>query len=289
MLSVQAGIDDYEARYALARAGTSATVVNSESVAKGSDVIEVEWSDHNGQVRRHRFDVDTASEFPVGSALPIRISTSTPDEIFPDAESGIDETGLPRAFLIVLAVTTVGAATLWLRRAVQWWRAGRAPAKRHHAQVWYSYGRGDVMGVPWLAIEDGEQTYYQRVMWEAWVPSLNERMVVDGRRVGRGPFVVDVPGFGRLWPAGPAKPREPWLENLVPRKTKRSRLSRLGPLVPLSVVMVGLLGALTSWLFGLALAGYTWLLILYFGGAPTSIPWLPPRRFRRINRPGSPR
>jgi hypothetical protein len=97
-----------------------------------------------------------------------------PDQIFPEDRTRIDEMALPIAGLVVLVVATLGAAMLWLRRALQWWRAGRAPANRHRAQLRYSYGRADAIGIPWLAIVDGDRTYYQRLMWEPWVPSINE-------------------------------------------------------------------------------------------------------------------
>ncbi|MFG2045711.1 hypothetical protein [Dactylosporangium sp. NPDC048998] len=274
-------IEVYNAGYAAATPGVSATVVRSEHFTKGPDVIEVEWRDRNGELRRHEFDVDEAGDFPVGSTLPIRVSATVPDQIYPEDRTSIDETALPISGLVVLVVASLGAPVLWIRRAVQWRRAVRAPAKRHRAQLWYSYGRGNVIGIPWLAIVDGDRTYYQRLMWEPWVPSIAEDLVIEGRRVGRGPFVVDVPGFGRLWPAGPAKRREPRLESLVARHSSRYRLSRFSTLIVFSPLIVLMTGVLAGWLGGLTFAGHLWLLILYFGGAPTPVPLLRPRRYRR--------
>jgi hypothetical protein len=287
IVSLWAEIEAYNAGYAAATSGTSATVVRSEHFARQADVIEVEWRGRDGEVRRHRFDVDEATGYLVGSTLPIRVSAMVPDQIFPENRTRIDETAQPIAGLGVLILATLGAAMLWLRRAVQWRRAAGAPATHHRAQLSYSYGRSDDIGTPWLTIVDGDRTYYQRLMWEPWVPSINENLTIDGRRVGRGPFVVDISGFGRLWPAGPAKLREPRWESLVARHNSRYRLSRFSTLIVFSLIIAVLGGAVTSWLGGLVIAGYAWLLALYFGGPPMPVPWLRPRRYLRINRPGT--
>jgi hypothetical protein len=286
IVSLRAEIEAYNVGYAAATPGTSATVVRSEHFARQTDVIEVEWRGRNGELRRHQFDVDEATNYPVGSALPIRVSAMVPDQIFPEDRTRIDETALPIAGLVVLILATLGAAMLWLRRAVQWRRAARAPATHHRAQLCYSYGRSDDIGTPWLTIVDGDQTYYQRLMWEPWVPSINENLTIDARRVGRGPFVVDISGFGRLWPAGPAKLRKPRWESLVARHNSPHRLSRFSTLTVFSLIIAALGGALAGWPGGLVIAGYAWLLALYFGGPPMPVPWLRPRRYRRINRPG---
>jgi hypothetical protein len=151
-------------------------VVRSEHFARQTDVIEVEWRGRNGELRRHQFDVDEATDYRVGSALPIRVSAMVPEQIFPEDRTRIDETALPIAGLVVLIVASLGAVMLWLRRA----------------QLWYGYGRADAIGIPWLTIVDGDRTYHQRLMWEPWVPSINESLMIDGRRVGRGPFVTRV-------------------------------------------------------------------------------------------------
>ncbi len=283
---LRAEIEAYDAEYAAARAGISATVVRSEHFTNSDDVIDVQWSDSNGELRRHLFDVDDAADYPVGSALSIRVSALRPEQIFPEDRNRIDGTALPTTGLGLLVVASLGMLTLWTRRTVQWWRASKAPAKRHRATLCfsYSYSQSDSLGVAWMSIEDGDRTYYQRLMWEPWLPSLNDRLVIEGRRVGRGPFVVDVPGFGRLWPAGPAKSREPWMERLAPRRNSRYRLSRFGTLMWYSLITLGF-GVFAGWLGGLLITGHMWLIVVYFGAAPMPVPWLPPRRFRRINGP----
>jgi len=284
MVSLWTGVRAYDADYAAATPGASATVVWSKHFAKATDLIDVQWRRRDGELRQHTFEVGDAGDYPVGRTLAIRVSTTLPDRIYPEDRTAIDETETPIAGLFLLAALTLMWTVLWSRRAIQWWRAGQAPARQYRARLWYSYGRADVMGIPYLSIVDGGQTYYQRVMWEPWVVGLNEKLTINGRRVGRGPFVVDVPGYGRLWPSGRAPARAPWLSTLEPRQPGRYRLSRWTPLVAFCLLITVLVGGLLGWPGGLALGGYTWLLILYLGGAPAPVPWLRPRRYPRINR-----
>ncbi len=64
IVSLRAEIEAYDAGYAAAQPGISATVVRSEHFTDGSDVIDVQWNDGNGELRRHLFDVD-AADYPV--------------------------------------------------------------------------------------------------------------------------------------------------------------------------------------------------------------------------------
>ncbi|MBX6751467.1 MAG: hypothetical protein IRY85_17685 [Micromonosporaceae bacterium] len=135
--------------------------------------------------------------------------------------------------------------------------------------------------MPWLVITDGTRSWYQRVMWEPWLDRVEGGLWIVGRRVGRGPFVADVAGHGRLWPAGPAKPREPrWLEYLTDVRPSE-RQSRVSALVHIVVPVAALVGVLVlaadaqfaAWrLVGLVVAGQVWLLVLYTGGVPLPVP-----------------
>ena len=174
------------------------------------------------------------------------------------------------------------ATLVFLTRAVRLWRAVRRPARRYRAHLLYSYGKFNLVGSPWLSIMDYDGTWYQRVMWEPWVTTLNEQAVVEARRVGHGPLVVDVPGYGRLWPVGRARRREPMLTNLVRRHPNRYRLSRFSSLILLTGLMVLLTGPLLGVLGAVAAAGYTWLLVVYVGAGPAAVPFLRPRRYPRI-------
>ena len=109
------------------------------------------------------------------------------------------------------------ATLVFLARAAWLWRAVRGPARRYRAHLLYSYGKFDSIGVP-LAVHCGLMIGpgTSAVMWEPWVATLNEQAVVEARRVGNGPFVVDVPGYGRLWPIGRARRREPLLHEPGP-------------------------------------------------------------------------
>jgi hypothetical protein len=279
---LRAEVEAYNTAYAAATPGGWATVVRSEYRLKRSDVIEVEWLDGNGQRRRHTIDVGRASRFPVGRTLPIRRSDTAPDQFFPEDGAGINATAAATMGIALLLSGSLVATTFWLWRAFRWWQAGRAPAKRYRASLQYSYGFRREPTIPWLIIEEGGKSYYQRAMWEPWVASVDEDVVVEGRRVGRGPFVVDVPGYGRLWPAGRAKRRGPKLVVLLPGRAGRYRSSRFASLAVMVLVIMLLATQFIGWLGGLVSTGYVWLLVLHLGGPPAPVPWLRPRQYRLI-------
>jgi hypothetical protein len=285
VLSLQHRISAYEAAYAAATQRANATVVISRNVRKGQDYITVEWGDSDGSSRRHTFDVGNAADYPVGSVVAVRVSAASADLVFPEIWTGIDETQSWVAGITLLIIGMVIAPLLFLHRTVRWWRAARGPARRYRAELVYSYGKGGLVGIPWLCIVDSERTWYQRLMWEPWVATLNEKVVVEARRARRGPFVVDVPGYGRLWPAGRARRSEPWLETLVARRASRYRLARSSTLIVMSTLLIALTSLYAGWMGGIAVAGYAWLLVLYVGGAPSPVPWLRPLRFPRIRAP----
>lgn len=190
-----------------------------------------------------------------------------------------DAAGSAATVTIVVLLTLV-LPGLWLRRALYWRRAAQAPRRRYRAHLRYSWGRGGVAAVPWLVITERGRTWYQRVMWERWVEELAEDLVIEGRRAGAGPFVVDVPGFGRLWPASRALSRQPLLEYVSDRWPDR-RQSRVAGLVGwllvtgavLAIPMLGFRDQ--SAVIELALVvifSQVWLLILYVGGSPLPVP-----------------
>lgn len=199
----------YETGYEAATIRGTATVVGMTVRTKRPDVIEVTWHGRDGVDRWREFEVGNGANYPVGTAVRIRTSAAQPDQVYPEHRDQIDETSTPTVSLIVLLVVMTLATLLWLWRAVQWQRARAAPARRHRARVVYVYGRSQVLGIPVLSFVDDGQPYYQRVMWEPWVPGIEDELMVEVRRAGRGPFVIDVPGFGRLWPSGSARRRPP--------------------------------------------------------------------------------
>jgi hypothetical protein len=274
-------ITGYEAGYAAATQRIDAVVTTSTDRRRFTDFVTVQWRGIDGAVRQRTFDVSNAADHPVGSALRLRVASSSPDEVYPDSRVGIDETAPWRWTIGLLIPAMIIAILLYGYLAVRWWRAARGPVRRHRAHVWYSYGRWEMLGIPWLTIVDGQETYHQRLMWEPWVPGINDELVVEARRVGRGPFVVDVPGYGRLWPAGRARRRQPRAEKLVSRRTSRFRLSRVSTVGALTIFMVQSV-PLVGWIGWIATVGYMWLLTLYFGGPAAPAPWLMPKEYPRI-------
>jgi hypothetical protein len=273
-------IDAYEAGYAAATQRVSATVVSSQNFSRRIDLVTVEWWD--GEPHRHTFEVGDADNFPVGSVIAVRLSDTAPDEVYAESSNvyGPADWRVGIGFLIagmILATLAFLARGAWL------WRAARGPARRYRAHLLYSYGKFDWIGVPWLSIEDNDQTWYQCVMWEPWVATLHEQAVIEGRRTGNGPFVIDVPGYGRLWPVGRARRREPRLQNLVRRHPNRYRLSRVGTAMLLGALLVSYGTAVFGWLTAAALFGYTWLLTVFCAGATAlPVPFLRARTYPRI-------
>jgi hypothetical protein len=121
-----------------------------------------------------------------------------------------------------------------------------------------------------LVFSESGQTYYQKLMWEDWLAYAPRKVSVDLRRAA-GVIVVDVQGYGRLWPAGRTRKRKPKLTGAEPRgRAVGSRLTVL--LIALSMVMGSY--AFRRSLHGahpmalLAIVPYLFQLHLFLGGSP---------------------
>lgn len=174
-----------------------------------------------------------------------------------------DEVG---AAFLVLGLLTVQLPWGW--RFWRWFRAARARPQTFDAAVRQSYSVRSLTVGSWLVLTGDDQPWYQRVMWEPWLGQLGRgRRRVTARRVGRrGPFVIDVVGYGRLWPVGRARRTEPWLETLTsPDAGLRARW----PAALALVVFTGLVSVLPwGWLVGCGCVAYGLSLWLFFGGPP---------------------
>ncbi|MEU4554634.1 hypothetical protein [Micromonospora violae] len=124
----------------------------------------------------------------------------------------------------------------WLIRLTQWWGAARAPARHvmvtaHLAQSG-SAGRataaahavsaaGGIDTSPkgyavWLTVSGRTGgVLHQRVVWEPWLRELTRSRQATVRH-GSGVSVVDVAGYGRLWPASLTLRRRPYGVRLIP-------------------------------------------------------------------------
>lgn len=154
----------YNADYAAATRGAVGTVVWSEGRRRSSDVIAVRWLDERGDAHRRQFSVDDAGDFPVGTTLPIRISTTDRDRIYPEDRESIDETSGLTAGITLVSLAMVTYLFLWGLRFRAWWVASRAAPSPRWARLWYANAITPQLltGSPWLEIVDGRQTYYQR-------------------------------------------------------------------------------------------------------------------------------
>ncbi|MFE9915751.1 hypothetical protein ACFYPG_11370 [Micromonospora sp. NPDC005553] len=193
----------------------------------------------------------------------------------------------------------------WLVRLVQWWSAARAPARRamvtaHLAQG--SAGRvtaaahavsaaGGINTSPkgysvWLTVSGrgGGGVLHQRVVWEPWLRELTRSRQATVRH-GPGVSVIDVAGYGRLWPASFTLRRRPYGVGLIPfRKArglpKRASLS-YGRLAYLFLVFLvpGLANALAHGMWALLGWWAAYLVALmaatgaWFGIIPPGVRW----------------
>lgn len=157
-----------------------------------------------------------------------------------------------RGEVIIRVALAPGALLVlsWLVRLVQWWGAARAPARRvrvtaHLAQSG-SAGRitavahavsaaGGINTSPkgysvWLTVRDRSGgVLHQRVVWEPWLRELTRPHQATVRH-GPGVSVIDVAGYGRLWPASFTLRRRPYGVGLIPFRNawelpKRNSLS----------------------------------------------------------------
>lgn len=148
---------------------------------------------------------------------------------------------------VILVALAPGALLVlsWLVRLLQWWGAARAPARRvmvtaHLAQSPQPASAGRVTAAAdavsaaggidaspkgyavWLTVSgrDGG-VRHQRVVWEPWLRELTRPRQATVRH-GSGVSVVDVAGYGRLWPASFTLRRRPYGVRLIPfRKARR--------------------------------------------------------------------
>jgi hypothetical protein len=180
---------------------------------------------------------------------------------------------------LVLALLLI--QTPWLVRFWRWARADRCRAAPYQARVFAGRSTGRWPGwrssytpavSTWLRLDEGEERYYQRVMWEPWLWRLpaERQFQVTGRRLGaHAGIAVDIAGYGRLWPAGRARRTEPRVaEALEPGLTGR-RLRRRWPTLLVIIAVVGFVAALPwGWVAGTVVGSYTVSLWLFLGGPP---------------------
>ena len=137
----------------------------------------------------------------------------------------------------------------------------------------------------WLTLTSRNgQVLHQRVVWEPWLRELTRPRQATVRHAF-GVSVVDVAGYGRLWPASFTLRRRPWGVRLVPfqkarRLPKENSLS-YGFLAYLFVLLVlpcsygavaqgswALLGWWVAYVVALMAAAGTWFGIIPPGALP---------------------
>jgi hypothetical protein len=269
-------IGDYHRRVSLATESITGVVVQPRHAIKdGGDSLVVEWADGGGE-RRRTFDVFDATAFPVGGTFKLA-RVPGQDEVYQVDPRANPTAGLSGSMFAVVLVMLLFMPP-WLVRFNAWRRSARAPAAAFRATLLLSLAQTDV-AMPWLRLTaaDGGDDWYQRVMWEPWLATWRGSVDVHVMaRARRGPFVVDVPGHGRLWPAGPARSQEQWLETLPvgtftasPPRRWPTLLGVFAGLAVIVAVAVGGAGDVGDGLLGgLIVGGLGVLLWLFFGGSP---------------------
>lgn len=268
--------------YEAARPNATATADGWVLDARRPDV-QVGWRDGGGGEHRAWFDVADADAYPVGARLPLRYDPARPDLAFPAAAGVSNPTDGPVAGVVFLVLALLLIQTPWLVRFWRWAGADRCRAGRYQARVFagHSTGRWRLPGwssiytpavSTWLRLDDGEGRYYQRVMWEPWLWRLpaKRRFQVTGRRLGAdGSIVVDIAGYGRLWPAGRARRTEPWVAEALEPGPPSRRLRHRWLTLLVIIAVVGFVAALPwGWVAGTVIGSYTVSLWLFLGGPP---------------------
>jgi hypothetical protein len=112
--------------------------------------------------------------------------------------------------LAVAVLALVCVQLPWAVHLTRGWRASRAAPRRHQAEL---LARGDMAGrivaSVWVRVENT----LQQVYWEPWLDSLPAGPITVSAR-GKQRLVIDVDGFGRLWPAGATRREVPGLRLL---------------------------------------------------------------------------
>lgn len=190
--------------------------------------------------------------------------------VSPPALSSEDETAL-----VTLGGT--GSALVlvsWPLRVARWWASFRTPTTRVPARfVTSTLGQVDAVWVEFL--DDAAGAHHQRVVWQPWLRHLPGRVSVLVHRPAGwlGGAVIEVPGFGTLWPATLSRRREPRLlplEKWEPPERPRGRrftmtVMALTMLVATAPATAGLAGFLWLWLWLVSASGSLWL---WTSGAP---------------------
>lgn len=190
--------------------------------------------------------------------------------VSPPALSAEDEAAL----VTLCGVGSALVLVLWPLRVARWWTSARTPATRVDARLATSVlGRVDAIWVEFLGNTAG--AHHQRVIWQPWLRDLPGRLSVRlHRRAGwLGGAVIEVPGFGTLWPAAVLRRREPrffFLTEWKPPKRPRGRVFTVTAIALVTTMVVAPFAAdlasfvwLWSWMF--SAVGSLWL---WQSGAP---------------------
>jgi hypothetical protein len=118
--------------------------------------------------------------------------------------------------LAVVVLTLLALQLPQLVRMLLAWRAAAGPpAPRRASPLGRRAASPEYVSV-WVRVRDGQDFWLQRVYWERWFETLPRESVDVTARHRGGRIVIDIDGYGRLWPAGPARREVGGLEPFEP-------------------------------------------------------------------------
>lgn len=269
-LHAQSAYDLWSVAAAHANASGTGTVTQSEVYSRGDDAIQVQWQDLSGAVHTRWYDVDNANHFPKGAELPITYDPARPELAFVKGVSNPEDDYGAAMVLVVFGILLLPLP--WALRFIHWRRAVAGLEATFEIDFLMGESNGRASGV-WVLVDDGTEAHYQRVLWEPWLTDVRKQsMRVRGHRVGEGGVVVlDLRGFGRLWPASRARQHAPMLESLRPGLPTAKPYGRLASAALVGAIAGLLPGFFFGWSGGLYCATLVLLLVFFLGGPPLSI------------------
>jgi hypothetical protein len=203
--------------------------------------VAVTWRDRDDNAHAQVFSGGAGQSVYPGAPFTVRYDPADPDQSL--AGDGSDG---GTAFDLAMVPLIAGVLVLlcWVARLVRWrWGVGRGEVGFATAQVEAVATKKSVR--VWVRLSDEQGlTRYQRVVWEPWLEFIarGQQVAIKACPGFGESFIIEVPGRGRLWPAGPA-------DEEAPGGVERFRLRRDPGQTVLAYVALGLFDLTFTGLF----------------------------------------
>lgn len=233
-------------------------------VGDGSQ-FRVAWKDRDGRERTAVFSQAPGRVIYVGDPFAVRYDPGHPDTVFAqDAGSVQHHADTVYEGRVLVLLVGVPVLLCWHVRLIRWLSGTRGEARSArltHRPVPVEVYRGTRSAHSWLELrEPNGQVRYQLSVWEPWLTGLGSgQREVTIRTCPGGAYIVDVPGQGRLWPAGTARSRAP---KSLPTPGNRGKLSNSAPVSTVVLYLTWLAFGAIGGLLMLSVIGGLYLLVL---------------------------